>query len=416
MRILVNDFSGHAFQVELSRELARRGHTVLHVYFAGNNTPKGQLQIQAGDPPAFSIHGLNIGRAFEKHSILKRKQADVDYGRLAAAKIAEFGPDVVLSSNMPPHAQSIFAAAAHRNHARFVFWLQDVYYIAARFVFEKRFRPMAWAVGWYFKRLEKKLMQQSDAIVCIVPEFATILRSWGIYDSKITVIENWAPLGEIVPAPRDNAWAREQGAEHKFCFIYSGTLGMKHRPELLLALAKRLEERGDARLIVIAAGVGAEWLRERSHEVSPEHLKMLPFQPYERISEVFGAADVLITLLDSDAGTFAVPSKTLSYLCAGRAVIVAAPTENKAVRVVEDAQAGLIVSPDDPAGIVSAAERFLEDPALVAECASNARRYAEQHFAIHAIADRFLAVLREPAEVSQFEPALRLASGDAERN
>ena len=159
-------------------------------------------------------------------------------------------------------------------------------------------------------------------------------------------------------------------------------------------LARRLDARKDARLVVIAGGAGADWLKQRAHEVSSETLTVLPFQPYERISEVMGSADVLITLLDSEAKTFAVPSKTLSYLCAGRASIVAAPAANEAARVVEEAQAGLVVSPDDPTGIVSAAERFLQDGALLAQCAANARSYAEAHFSIDAIAGRFLEVLQ----------------------
>ncbi|RYJ01060.1 MAG: glycosyltransferase WbuB, partial [Actinomycetales bacterium] len=30
MKVVVHDFSGHPFQVQLSRELARRGHDVVH--------------------------------------------------------------------------------------------------------------------------------------------------------------------------------------------------------------------------------------------------------------------------------------------------------------------------------------------------------------------------------------------------
>ena len=31
LRVLVHDFAGHPFQIDLSRALARRGHTVRHV-------------------------------------------------------------------------------------------------------------------------------------------------------------------------------------------------------------------------------------------------------------------------------------------------------------------------------------------------------------------------------------------------
>lgn len=401
MRIFVNEFCGHPFQMELSRELARMGHDVCHVYFADNqSTPKGQIHKRPNDPRGLTIEGLHITRNFEKHSILKRRQADVEYGQVAARRMDAFRPDVVISANMPLDAQAILQRAARQQQARFVFWLQDVYSVATRFVLRKKAKLLEWAGGAYFERLEKRLLQESDAIVCIAPGFAEYLGSWGIRGPKVHTIENWAPLAEVKPMARETAWAREQGAADRFCFMYSGTLGMKHRPELLLELAKHLQNRGDARLIVIAGGAGADWLAQKKHEVNSEVLKLLPFQPYERLSEVMASADVLITLLDSEAGAFAVPSKTLTYLCAGRALMVAAPAANEAARVVHRAKAGLVVSPDDPQAVIATAEQFLRDRDLVARCGQNGREYAERTFAIDRIADRFLRVLDESATVT----------------
>jgi colanic acid biosynthesis glycosyl transferase WcaI len=420
MRVFVNEFCGHPFQMELSRKLAKMGHQVCHVYFADNTlTPKGETELRADDSRGLTIEGIHIRRDFarHKHSVLNRRQADLEYGREVAKQVDRFRPDVVISANMPLDAQKILQKASQRHHARFVFWLQDVYFVAARFVLRKKSRLLARAGGFYFERLEKKLMRQSDAVVCIAPGFADFVRTWGIPESKITVIRNWAPLDEVLPAPRDNPWARENGAADRFCFMYSGTLGNKHRPELLLALAKHLEKRGDARLMVIAGGPGADWLRERAGEVSREFLTVLPFQPYKRISEVLGSADVLISLLDSEAGAFAVPSKTLSYLCAGRALIVAAPAANEAAQVVELAQAGQVVSPDGPEGLIAAADRFLADRPLCAQCGANGRRYAEQNFSIDVIAARFLPVLSGRAERPETQSGnLALASADNGRN
>lgn len=416
MRIFVNEFCGHPFQMELSRKLAEMGHQVCHVYFADNTlTPKGETEMRPEDSLNLSIEGVRIQRDFarHKHSVLKRRQADLEYGREVARRVDAFHPDVVISANMPLDAQAILMRAAKLQDGRFVFWLQDVYCVAARFFLRRKARALAWAGGMYFEYLERKLLKQSDAIVCIAPGFAEFIGKWGIPKSKISVIRNWAPLNEVLPAPRNNAWARENGIDGKSCFMYSGTLGTKHRPELLLDLAKHFERRGDARLVVIAAGPGADWLRERAHEVKAEFLTLLPFQPYERLSEVMGSADVLITLLDSEAGTFAVPSKTLSYLCAGRAQIVAAPAANEAARVVEEAGAGLVVSPENSTGIIQAAERLLADTGLRALCGANARAYAEKHFSIDAIAARFLAVLAgssEPGEIDAGDLALASSS------
>ena len=43
MRIIVHDYAGHPFEVQLSRELAARGHDVLHLYCGSTHTPRGDL-------------------------------------------------------------------------------------------------------------------------------------------------------------------------------------------------------------------------------------------------------------------------------------------------------------------------------------------------------------------------------------
>ena len=394
MRILVNEFCGHAFQIELSRELARRGHPTLHVYFADNlSTPKGGIESGAGELSNFSIEGLRVPMKFFKHSLRNRRSADIAYGEAVAAKIAAFRPDVVISANMPLDAQNILQLAARQQNVKFVFWLQDVYSSAVRFVLKKRLGALAGLAGaWHYEMLEKRLLRNSDAVVCIAPEFHRIAIRWGVDPSRAFMIENWAPLGEVRPTAKDNAWAREHGLAGKFCFIYSGTLGMKHRPELLLALARSLETVEGVRLMVIADGAGADWLRENARTVREDVLTLLPFQPYDRISEVLGASDVLIALLDSGAGAFAVPSKILSYLCAGRTLLLAAPRVNHAAAVVEQAEAGQVISPDSAGDFVNAARNLMENAELRVRYAANARAYAERSFNIAGIADRFLEV------------------------
>ncbi|MGH9607934.1 MAG: glycosyltransferase family 4 protein [Terracidiphilus sp.] len=413
MRILVNEFCGHAFQMELSRELARRGHQVLHLYFADNDsTPKGETAAGADNVAGFAIEGLHVPMKFSKLSLRTRRQADLAYGKASAAKVAEFRPDIVLSANMPLDAQAILQGAAKEQGAGFIFWLQDVYSFAVRFVLRKKLGLLAVPAGAYYERLEKELLKRSDGVVCIAPRFAEIVAGWGVARSRIAVIENWAPLGEVRPTGKENAWACEQGVDGAFCFMYSGTLGMKHRPELLLALGEHLEKDGGAKLVVIAAGAGADWLGENAAAVDTDALKLLPFQPYKRLSEVMGASDVLIALLDSDAGAFAVPSKILTYLCAGRPLLLAAPKENHAAIVVERANAGIVVSPDRAKEFVEAAKSLMENAELRAMYAANGRAYAERMFDIGGIADRFLEMFLKSGNGAAALGELTIANGN----
>jgi len=394
MRIFVNEFCGHPFQIQLSRELANRGHEVEHVYFSGNtSTPKGAVEENSVDAN-LSINGLTIRREFAKHSIRSRRAADIEYGTVVAKALNRFKPDAVLSANMPLDGQKILLKATRKQNAKFIYWLQDVYSMAVRFVLARRQKILADVGGAYYEFLEKKLLNQSDSVVCISDSFVDYVKNWGIQEDKIHLIENWSPLDEITPTLKNNAWARENGVADKFCFMYSGTLGMKHRPELLLSLARHLNNTREAALIVNAAGVGADWLREQTKDLSPDVFRLQPFQPYERLSEVMGAADVLIALLDSDAGRFAVPSKTLSYLCAARPILMAAPSVNQAAKVIRTSKAGLVVSPDSAESFVAAAREFMDRPDERMTHARQARLYAERNFNIRHITDRFLNLIQ----------------------
>ena len=407
MRILVNDFAGHSFQVALSRHMAKNGHTVLHTFFAGNNTPMGVMKALPGDPDGFSILGLTIPGTFKKHSLLSRRRSDIAYGHAVAKATEHFQPDVVISANMPLNSQAILQTTTRNCGAKFVFSVQDIYSEAVGFVLRKKRLPFSGMVSSYFREFEKRLLLQSDAIVCIAPEFRELLQSWGISGPLINVIENWAPIAEVPLRPKSNPWSKDLGIDNSFSFIYSGTLGMKHKPDLLLALAKQIRDRPNVTLTVIAQGAGADWLRANRADIPPETLRVMDFQPYEKVPEVLGSADTLIVLLDSECGGFAVPSKTLSYLCAGRPILIASPPENLACKIIANSESGLAVASDDEQAFLQAAELLVSDEALRSKLGRNARSYAERKFDLEGISKQFLTIFENVASRRGITPTLR---------
>ena len=144
--------------------------------------------------------------------------------------------------------------------------------------------------------------------------------------------------------------------------------------------------------MVVSEGLGADWLRERGSDLPT--LVQLPFQPFDRLAEVIGTADIVIAILEPDAGVFSVPSKVLTYLAAGRPIIGAIPAENLAARLIAGNGAGLVVSPLDPRALAAACIDLLAREDDRREMGRRARAYAESAFDIGRIADRFEAVLR----------------------
>ena len=154
------------------------------------------------------------------------------------------------------------------------------------------------------------------------------------------------------------------------------------------AVVRRLQAGG---LVVVSEGLGADWLRERGSDLPT--LVQLPFQPFDRLADVIGTADIVIAILEPEAGVFSVPSKVLTYLAAGRAVIGAIPAENLAARLITQNGAGIVVSPLDPGALAAACLDLLAQEDDRREMGRRARAYAESAFDISRIADRFEAVL-----------------------
>jgi colanic acid biosynthesis glycosyl transferase WcaI len=389
VRIVISDYLGHAPQVQLSRALAARGHDVLHLYSGDVQSPKADLTRQPGDPPGLAIEGLSIG-APRAQSFFARRRQEAKFGRLLAERTTAFQPDAVMACNNPLDAQSKVQAACIGADIPFIYWMQDFQSLEIDRAISGRGAIVNIVVGGYYHGLERKLLQRSDAIVPIADDMLGILsESWDIFERQCMVVRNWSPLDKLAPGTKSNAWSRAQGIADRKVALYTGSLGAMENPMLLVELAEKLKDRSDALVLVISEGTGASEIARTAKARGLSNLRVLPFQPYENYGDVLASADVLLAMVDGQAGVLYVPSKANSYLCAGRAIVIAAPWQNLAATTVQESQGGSVVPPDDAAAMADAVTALLADDARRAEAAAHAREYAERMFEISAIAERF---------------------------
>jgi len=395
LRILIHDHSGHPFQAELSRELARRGHTVTHSYVSGYVSGKGRLQAEPGETITFE--GIGGDKPIENMRLLDRLKREITRGFELVQHVRRVDPDITMLSNVQIPTLVIFTVAMLVLRRPWVLWHQDVYAVAVRSFTGTKLPKRFAAVAAAFEIAERFCSRRARAIVVISPSFVPVHERWGTSE-KVTVIPNWAPLDEIFPVERKNDWAVENGLDGVSTLLYSGTLGLKHNPKLLVHLARRVIDLGrPVRLVVVNSGPAIEVIGEEAERLGVP-VTLLPFQPYERLPEVLGSGDVLLVLLDKEAGAFSVPSKTLSYLCAGRPVLGMLPAENLAADLIGRAD-GVVVSPEEAeldAAAAWAAE-VLADAGRLERIGHAARGLAEQEFALSGCADRFERLLGEAA-------------------
>jgi colanic acid biosynthesis glycosyl transferase WcaI len=399
MRLHIHDGSGHPIAVQLSRELARRGHTVLHTYATQWVSGHGRLTTGPEDPPTLSIEGITAKSDYDKYSPRRRIAWEVAYAKAFQRVLAREQWDVVILCNTQLITAAVMRRWLRNRRQPWVLWHQDIFAFAfADEAARKLPGPAAALVGRAALRTEQKLVTSSSAVVAIGDPFIEQYREWGLPVRNVRMIPNWAPLEEIARLPRDEvgeAWARERDIPPaQVRLLYAGMLGRKHNPQLLVDLLEQIRATGvDAQLVVASEGPGADYLADQ--RPGRPWLHVLGFQPAEDLARMLASGDVLVAVLEPEASRFSIPSKVLSYLAAGRPILAMTPAENPCV-VDVTAGGGHVVAPTDKGAAEGAAwvSSEMVDPERRDRIGAQARAYAQSKFDISGIADEFEELLR----------------------
>lgn len=393
MNILLQDYGAYPFVIQLGEELAARGHAITHAYCASlPTTPSGLDVAYDGLVRRAPIH---LSSPISKGALLQRFLLEREYGRRLRDLIRLEQPEIVVMANTPIDSFPAVIQEVRTIDAKLIVWVQDLLGTAMQNILSKKLGFFGRMIGTYYTNKENSILNSASHLIGITEDFLPVFQKAGVPAERCTTIPNWAPLDAITPGTKDNAWSRAHKVNETGVFLYSGTLGFKHNPSLLLSLARRLSGRSDAVLVVNSTGDAADWLRDAAIEEGlTDVLKVNGFQPFRELSAVLASADVVLVVLDPEAGRYSVPSKVLTNLCAGRAQLLAVPASNLAAKIVQDGGAGVVVDPTDEAEFVRQAIELFDDNETRTEMGKRARVYAVHNFDIHRIADEFELIFR----------------------
>jgi len=334
-----------------------------------------------GDATVVRLHPFPSDKA----NLVARALGFVGFTGLAAlAGLAARGPFDGVVAISPPLTLGLAGwLVARRHRCPLVFNVQDV------------FPDVAVQVGAitsprairFFSALERFTYRRSDAVTVLSDDLAANvaakLEPAGLLEDtsavagpQVRVIPNFVDTDAIRPADRDTAYRAEHGLGDRTVVMYAGNLGHSQSLDLLVGAARRHRHRDDVAYVANGGGVRADELRGAAADLP--NLTVVGYQPAERVPEVLVTADVHVVLLKAGLGASSVPSKTYSALAAGRPLVASVDEGTEAARVLDEAGAGLAVSPDDLDAFVSAVERLVDDSELRATMGAAGRRWAEQ--------------------------------------
>ena len=395
MRIFLHDYGAYPFTPPLARELARRGHEVDYAFCASlTTTPGGQHTLQVEPHERLRVHPIELPSPLNKYSFVKRFLQERHYGQLLEQFFAGLQSDVVVSANCPLDAQAKLWNSAAKRGVPTLYWLQDLLGVAAERLLREKIPVAGALIGKHYLTMERRLLRKSAHVVAITDGFADDLRRAAVKAADWSVLENWAPVEQVDPKSKNNDYAKRQGWSECGCVLYTGTLGMKHNPDLLLDVALEMRHRGRAeRMVVTSQGIGAEYLLRKKAEMDLETLQVLPYVPFDDVPDLMGSADVLTAVLSEDAAKYSVSSKVLAYACAERPISAAIPKDNRAAELIRTNGWGEVCEPTDSDTFVRQTIGLLDDADASRRCGRAARQYAEEHFAIETVCDSFETIL-----------------------
>jgi glycosyltransferase involved in cell wall biosynthesis len=248
-------------------------------------------------------------------------------------------------------------------------------------------------------RIAQFLYDRSNRIVVVSPAFEEYLvKHRNVPREKISVVENGVETGLFSPQSAHPDLRRELGAEDKFIVCYVGTMGMAHGLDTLIEAASRLE-RVAPEVLFLLVGEGSDKQRIRSIAESRglSNIRFVDQQPREKIPAYICASDACLVLLKKTAlFKTVIPTKMLEFLACARPVILG--VDGQARQIVEAAQAGVFVEPENAADLVEAITRLAGDAGLRDTMGRNGRRHILNHFSRQQSAKLYIEVIKAVLE------------------
>jgi glycosyltransferase involved in cell wall biosynthesis len=384
--------AAHLF-ADLGSEFVRRGHqvTVLTNYPSYNvDVSTLPARYRTGRKMSEEYAGMNIIRTkplgMPRHIPWLRGLDQVSSAIqfvLAGLASRNQKPDVVLVYS-PPLFYGVTALALRAfTGAKVVFNVQDLFPQSA---VDLKLLKNGLLIG-LFRRLESSVYRRVDHITVHSSGNQAHVEGHG-GRGRVTVAANVVDTDAIRPGDRLNEFRRRHGiSDSAILFSFAGVLGYSQDLDTVIEAARLLADLPG--LLVYIVGDGVEKPRLVEKAAGLRNVRFLPMLPKSEYAELLHASDVGLVTLRAAVQTPVVPSKILSLMAAGRAVLAALPLHGDAPRLIEEAHCGRCVEPENAQALAGAMTALAKDPAALADFGRCGRAYAEEHLTVGASASTY---------------------------
>lgn len=199
--------------------------------------------------------------------------------------------------------------------------------------------------------------------------------------SRITIVPNTIDADELVSPPiEENEFRRRFVPDGVFAVLHTGNMGQKQDLDLLLNAAAALRDDPSVQFYVFGDGAERERFLRRRSELGLTNVHHHPLQERWLLPHMLAGADTVLVSQLPEVTDLVVPSKLLTAMGAGAAIVAACHPESEVARMIREADCGLLAPASDTAEFVNALRALRADPNGTESRRRNARAYASSRF------------------------------------
>ena len=252
-----------------------------------------------------------------------------------------------------------------------------------------RRRPVIWAIDW----MERWCCRKARFVRAGSDGYKKQLAAKGVPRLKLHVICEWADTAFLQPMPRKNLFSARWDLDRPFVVMYAGNLGSTQGLEYVVEAARLLADQLSIRFVLLGDGFARPSLQESVKRAGLTNVQFVPLQPREILPLVLASADVLLNTVKKGFGTDTVPSKLYSIMASARPVIAAIDSGTDTWDLIQRAQCGVTVEPDNPRALTEAILELYRDEARRTQLGANGRSYVTRYHSKESACREFYKLL-----------------------
>jgi colanic acid biosynthesis glycosyl transferase WcaI len=236
----------------------------------------------------------------------------------------------------------------------------------------------SWALGLLYK-VERAAYRHAALVSTLTKGMRDRIIAKGVLVEKVALFEPRADESLFDISSAEGASFRQRyGFDDKFIVSHCGNLGIKQGLDVVLDAA--VMSRGDPSLLFLLVGNGAarEKIERRAIELELDNLRFLPLLDELDFRGLLAASDLSLVTQRKSVSDIVFPSKVVTYLSAGCAVIASVNAGSEVASTIWESGAGAVVEPENAEALRKAIYNL--QSTNLRECCRSAREYASQRW------------------------------------